>query len=294
MLFQDPAIENEYNRWLSQAPEDPYATKSTVGLHDVLRAHFLILDFFSSEGSGEGVGGVGPKSLDLLQSAVYRQFVSFDGKDKWSTPFEKAATLMYGIIKNHPFHDANKRTSFLSALLFMQKIGRTPKLKQRDFEDFVVNIADNKLDKYGQYRDLMKKYDDPEVRFIADFLKRNTRDVDNQNYTVTFHELNQILKSHGFELTNPSGNYIDVVKIEQRSDGYVGPYNSTRVEIKLAQIGFPGWKKQVSKGAIRTVRDSTKLTAQEGIDSKSFFHGVDPVNSLIDTYAAPLKRLAFR
>lgn len=294
MIFQDPAIENEYNRWIAQAPEDPYATKATVGLHDVLRAHFLILDFFSAERTGEGVGGVGPKSLDLLQSAVYRQFVSFDGKDKWNTPFEKAATLMYGIIKNHPFHDANKRTGFLSALLFMQQIGRTPKVKQREFEDFVVDIADDKLEKYSRYKDLSKKHEDPEVQFIADFLKRSTRDVDNQTYTVTFHELNQILKSYGFELVNPSGNYIDVAKVDQRSDGQVGPYHSTRIETKLAQIGFPGWKKQVTRSAIKTVREATKLTAQEGIDSKSFFHGADPVNSLIDTYAAPLKRLAFR
>jgi death-on-curing protein len=294
MLFQDPAIEQEYSRWISKVPEDVYASKSTVGLHDVLKAHFLILDFFSSESTGEGVGGVGPKSLDLLQSAVYRQFISFDGKDKWKTPFEKAATLLFGIIKNHPFHDANKRTGFLSVLLFMHQIGRIPRIKQREFEDFVVEIADDKLKTRPRFIELNKKCEDPEVQLIADFLKRNTRDIDNIAYTVTFHEMNQILKRYGFELTNPSGNFIDVVKMEETEIDPVGTHNRSRFETKLAQVGFPGWKKQVTKGAVRTIRESTQLTPNNGIDSKSFFHGADPVNVLIDTYAEPLRRLAFR
>lgn len=82
MLFFDSSLEKEYQRWLKiVGPDDPYATKATIGLHEVLRAHFLILDFFSQDKNGEGVGGVGPKDLNLLHSACYRQFVSLGGKD---------------------------------------------------------------------------------------------------------------------------------------------------------------------------------------------------------------------
>lgn len=294
MLFLDSSVEAEYHRWIAKVPEDPYATKSTIGLHDVLRAHFLIIDYFSTEAGGEGVGGIGPKSLDLLQSAVYRQFVSFDGKDKWQTAYEKAATLLFGIVKNHPFHDANKRTGFLTTLLFLHRIGRIPRIDQRKFEDFVVDVADDQLQKYPRFRDLSEKVQDPEVQFIADFLKRNSRDIDNRSYFVTFHELNQILKRHGFELVNPRGNFIDVVQISQREDGMFGPHHSTRIETKLTSIGFPGWKKQVSIGDIKLVRDATNLTPAKGFDSKTFFQGADPVHALIDTYAEPLRRLANR
>jgi death-on-curing family protein len=293
MTFFDNALEAEFNRWIDKAPNDPYASKDTVGLHEVIRAHFLILDFFSKEAQGEGIGGIGPKSLDLLQSAVYRQFVSFDGKDKWPTSFEKAATLLFGIVKNHPFHDANKRTGFLSTLLFLHKMDRIPRIKQRELEDFVVAIADDKLSKYARYKDLVGKVEDPEVQFIADFLRRSTRQIDRITYTLTFQELNQTLKRFGFELVNPKGNYIDIAKVEYDSTHH-GPHNSQRIETKLAQIGFPGWKKQVSKNALRTVRTSTGLTAENGYDSQTFFHGVDPVNTLIDTYEHPLRRLAYR
>lgn len=295
MLFYDAALEREYFRWVGKiGSDDPYKSRSTIGLHEVLRAHFLILDFFSQDQNGEGVGGVGPKDIDLLHSAVYRQFVSFGGKDKWPSPLEKCATLMYGIVKDHPFHDANKRTGFLTMLLFLERLRRVPRIKQKEFEDFVVEVADNQLDKYARYRDLRLVSQDPEVQFIADYLKRNTREVDHRSYTVTFHELNQILKPYGFELVNPRGNYIDVVQISHRPRflGLLG--RSVRIESRIAQIGFPGWKRQVTKAALKTVREATGLTAANGYDSKTFYQGADPLHSLIDTYAEPLRRLADR
>lgn len=295
MLFLDSNIEREYKRWIEAVGnQDPYATRDTVGLHDVLRAHFLILDFFSTERGGEGVGGVGPKDLNLLHSAVYRQFISLGGKEKWPSPLEKCATLMYGIVKDHPFHDANKRTSFLTTLFFLDKLGRIPRIKQKEFEDFVVEIADDQLEKYPRYREAKGSVHDPEVRFIADYLKRNTREIDHQTYTVTFHELNQLIRPYGFELSTPKGNYIDVVKAEYRPKflGLLGP--KIRHEVRLAQVGFPGWKRQVTRAALKTVREATGLTASNGYDSKTFFQGADPLHTLIDTYAEPLRRLSNR
>lgn len=293
MDFLNTDVEKEYLRWIGLVGcNDPYTSKETVGLHQVLKAHFLIVDFFAQEGGG--VGGVGPKSVDLLHSAIYRQFVSFGGKDKWLTPLEKCATLLFGLVKDHPFHDANKRTAFLVTLLQLERLGRVPRIKQREFEDFVVEVADNQLQKYARFREAQDEENDPEIRFIADFLKRNTRDIDKRSYTVTFHELNQIIKKHNFELVSPSGNFINLVQVEFRPKflAILGP--KVRRETRLAQIGFPGWKKQVGKGAMKTVRDATRLTHEKGYDSKTFFHGADPLHVLIDTYAEPLRRLADR
>lgn len=295
MLFTDSRIEAEYRRWLALVDaDDIYAGKGTIGLRDVLAAHFLILDFFSTEENGRGVGGVGPKDLNLLHSAVYRQFTSFRSKEKWESLYEKCATLMFGIIKNHPFHDANKRTAFLVGLLFLIREKRTPTVRQKEFENFIVDVAGDKLYRYSRYREIKSVDPDAEVRFIADYLKRNTREVDQQSHAVTFNELNQIIKRYGFELASPRGNFIDVVRPEYRPKflGLVGP--RIRRDIFLAQIGFPGWKKQVSKPALKTVREATGLTAGRGYDSKTFFDGAEPLHSLIDTYAEPLRRLSNR
>lgn len=293
MDFLHPDIEREYRRWVVLVgADDPYATRTTIGLHEVLRAHFLIVDFFVEQ--DYGVGGIGPKSVDLLHSSIYRQFVSFGGKDKWPDMYEKCATLLFGLVKDHPFHDANKRTAFLVTLFQLDRLNRTPRVSQRDFEDFIVEVADNRLAKYPRFRDLAKEEEDAEVLFIADFLKRNTRKIDKRSYTVTYHELNHILKRYGFEMVNQNKNFIDVVRVEHKPKyfGIVG--RAVRKEYRLAQIGFPGWKKHVGKGALKTVREATGLTAVRGYDSQTFFQGADPLHTLIDRYSEPLRRLADR
>lgn len=272
--------------------EDPYKSDTTPGLNEVLRAHFLIVDYFY--GKGTGLGGIGPKSVDLFHSALYRPFVSLGGVEKWRTHFEKAATLIYGIICDHPFHDANKRTGLLTLLLYLDKNSRVPIIGQKELEDFAVDIADHKLDKYPRYRDLRKKkHPDPEVAFIADHLERKSRKIDRTSYSITFRELDQVLRGFGYKLGNPSKNYIDLIRVQHRRKIF-GWGEKEPVDVKVLQIGFPGWKNQVNVGAVKSVRAAAKLTPEYGIDSQAFYQGTDPVQALIAEYAKPLERLAFR
>ena len=73
-----------------------------------------ILDIHEIEsrrrGTAEGVRDIG-----LLESAVARA----QGHASYAevvTPFSISASLAYGIARNHPFIDGNKRTSFTAAL----------------------------------------------------------------------------------------------------------------------------------------------------------------------------------
>ena len=56
-------------------------------------------------------------------SAVNAPFQTFGGEDLYSTLIEKAARLGYGLIKNHPFLDGNKRAGTHAMLVFL-KINR--------------------------------------------------------------------------------------------------------------------------------------------------------------------------
>lgn len=294
MDFICSEVRAEYERWMREFPDDPYSAGNTVGIYDVLRAHFLIADYFFD--AGAGIGGIGPRDSSLLHSAVYRQFVSFGGMEKWRNEYERCATLLYGLVKDHPFHDANKRTALLVTLYFLQKNNRVPTTSQRELEDFVVEVAEDSLAKYRRFADMEKSdVPDAEIRFIADFFKRNTRQVDRRSYTITFQDLNRILNTKfSAGLENPSGNYIDVVKYETRRPvlGLFG--KPERRASRVANIGFPGWKKQVSAGAIKTVRTELGLLPIRGVDSQAFFGSADPLNSLIEEYSGPLSRLADR
>lgn len=292
VVFTNEAISVDYSRWADQVDADDLCdTQDTVGVLDVLRAHFLIADYFFDKESG--MGGIGPRDLHLLHSAVYRQFVAYGGTAKWKTAFEKAATLVFGLVTDHPFHDANKRTGLLIYLYALHKMNRYPTNGQKDLEDFMVEVAERSLIKYRRMQDLQKREDDADVLFIADYLKRNSRERDARYYTITYHELDRRLRDFKHCLSNPHKNYIDICRIDHaREFGIFGKRKEKLITI--AQIGFPGWKSQVGKGAIATVRRAARLTPDHGVDSAMFYRGADPMNTLIAQYEGPLQRLAFR
>ncbi|MBB4114553.1 death-on-curing protein [Rhizobium sp. BK226] len=290
-ILEEP-IRLEFERVLKLLPASTDSNRDGLSEIDVLRAHFLIANHFYTQ--DEGLGGIGPKSIDLLLSAVDRQHVGFSGKRKWTNIFDICATLFYGLIKNHAFHDANKRTAFLCALFFLYREGWMPSVAEKEFEDFTVEISDNQLSRYSRYKDLSKDgLGDPEVRFIAHYLRSNTRRIDKAQYAITFRELKLILNRFGFDLKDPSGNHINVVKTERRKTllGF-GPLRE--FETRVCQIGFPRWGAEVGKAALKTVREATGLRAKDGVDSAAFYKGVDPMQSLIVSYNEPLLSLANR
>lgn len=61
--------------------------------------------------------------LGLADSAVSRPHASFGGEEFYPTIQEKAATLLFGIARNHAFIDGNKRIAVLATLQFLNLNG---------------------------------------------------------------------------------------------------------------------------------------------------------------------------
>ena len=61
------------------------------------------------------------KSQGNLSGIVGNVFQSVFGQDAYATIEEKAAHLLYFIIKNHPFNDGNKRSGAFAFVWFLQK-----------------------------------------------------------------------------------------------------------------------------------------------------------------------------
>lgn len=286
-IDMDKNVKTEYDRWTNIIGRaDPYVGRETIGIHEVLEAHFLLADFFMK--TGEGIGDIGPRDVNLLHSALSRQFVQFGGTPKWRDRVDICATLMFGLVKNHPFHDANKRTAFLTCILHLQKAGKTPTATDVEYEDFTVAIADNKLDNYSFYSRFRRPSPDKEIDVMAHFLKRNTRNIDLSSKTVTYNVLNTILNSRGIKLDNPKRNKIDVIRYTDSDGTYLIKPK------RIAHIGFHGWSRQVSQKDIEIVRETSRLDATHGYDSQAFFNGLEDPLTLIKKYREPLRRLAFR
>ena len=62
------------------------------------------------------------KSENSLKWILWNVFQTFGWEDLlYSTIEEKAANLLYFVVKNHPFTDRNKRTGAFSFIWFLQK-----------------------------------------------------------------------------------------------------------------------------------------------------------------------------
>ncbi len=292
MEFVNPDVRNEYNRWIELcADECEQFDSCAITIVDVLDAHFSIVDYFYDERDGEkAIGGVGPRDLNLLSSAIARQVTSFGEEYKWKTEYERLATLFYGLIKNHPFHDCNKRTAMLSVLYYLQKMNRTPKIKHKELEKIAIRVADHKLDLYRRYRPY-KKDNDGEIYFVSEYFRKNTRNIDKRYYIITYHQLNSILSQFNFKIDNPHKNYIDVIRIEKRRK-LLGLGEGYTSEKRVGTIGFPGWTKEVPIKEMKAIRKYTGLTPKHGFDSEVFYRGAEPLKSLINEYGGMLKRLS--
>jgi death-on-curing protein len=79
----------------------------------VLAMHELLLAEFG--------GSPGMRDEGLLDSALARPH-NLSAYDKPAV-FDLAASLAFGLIKNHPFVDGNKRVGFASAVVFLELNG---------------------------------------------------------------------------------------------------------------------------------------------------------------------------
>lgn len=283
-----PELASELERWQKEVGDDERHSPLGVTTGEVLIAHFLLADYFHEV--GEGIGGIGPKSLHLLQSAVSRQYVSFGGRDKWQDLYGVTATLFYGLVKNHAFHDANKRTALLTALHQLQCHNRIVDVAQKEFEDLAVRVAENELGRYPAFREYRGK-PDREVLFISRFFRRNTRTVDKRDFKVTYRQLGAILIRYGFAFGGSHDNRIEVIEKVEERHGFLGIKRRT-VDRRVTTIGFRDWGTEVSPKDVREIRRATGLIHEKGYDTAVLAQGLNPMETLIAEYSAPLRRLA--
>ena len=82
----------------------------------VLAIHTMLLEAHGGEG--------GLRDQDLLASSLARPRNKYAYEDDCSL-FDLAAAYSFGLAKNHPFIDGNKRTAFLCGTLLLELNGLT-------------------------------------------------------------------------------------------------------------------------------------------------------------------------
>ncbi|PYE85305.1 type II toxin-antitoxin system death-on-curing family toxin [Phyllobacterium leguminum] len=92
-------------------------------------------------------GAPGIRDEGMLQSALARplQKQAYGEADLCTL----AAAYLFGIAKNHPFVDGNKRTGFAAADLFLYFNGYSLEAEQEDVIQLVLMVAASEVDETG-------------------------------------------------------------------------------------------------------------------------------------------------
>ena len=82
----------------------------------------------------------------LLDSAINAPFQTFGGDELYPSLLEKASRLGYGLIKNHPFVDGNKRIGTHAMIVFLAVNHIELQYEDADLIQLILGIAAGKYD----------------------------------------------------------------------------------------------------------------------------------------------------
>lgn len=154
---------------------------------DILRTHDIILE--NSEVADET--GFIDETGALFESAHNAIFASFFGIDFYPTIIEKASRLCFGIISNHCFRNANKRTAYQCLRQTLDLNGYNSTFPTDDMFDILTEIGDNKAAQTSDERE-------ESYLKLVNFVRQHNRDKLTPNEKQSLDEYDsQATKSSG-------------------------------------------------------------------------------------------------
>ena len=102
----------------------------------------LIHDQLISETGGSS----GLRDEGMLDSALNAPFQTFGGEDVYPSLQKKAARLCFGLVKNHPFVDGNKRIRAHAMLVFLALNGIELQHTQSELSDVILQLAAGEIE----------------------------------------------------------------------------------------------------------------------------------------------------
>jgi death-on-curing protein len=108
-----------------------------ITIEEAIKIQGILIDRFG--------GASGIRDKNLLESALSRPYQTFDKKDLYNSPVEKAAAIIESIVINHPFLDGNKRFGYVAMRLILMESGLDIEASEEEKYLFVIGIAKGEL-----------------------------------------------------------------------------------------------------------------------------------------------------
>ena len=91
-------------------------------------------------------GGIGVRDPGLIESALHQPLASFEGHQLYEDPFQRAAVLWIGLIRNRGFVDGNKRTATAAMARWLQAEGYRLRAAQDELVETAVGMANKRCE----------------------------------------------------------------------------------------------------------------------------------------------------
>ena len=96
-------------------------------------------------------GSLGIRDEGMLNSALKTPLQTFDKSELFPSLLDKATRLAFGLIKNHPFIDGNKRIGTHAMLIFLALNGITLSYNDEELIDIILKVASGKANENDLY-----------------------------------------------------------------------------------------------------------------------------------------------
>jgi death-on-curing protein len=90
-------------------------------------------------------GSDGIRDLGLIESALNRALMTFDGKELYESLEMKIAVIAHGLISNHGFIDGNKRIGIAVMILLLKMNNIVITYNQQELISLGLGVAESKF-----------------------------------------------------------------------------------------------------------------------------------------------------
>ncbi|MGQ4338444.1 type II toxin-antitoxin system death-on-curing family toxin [[Kitasatospora] papulosa] len=220
-------------------------------------------------------GGEQPLDENKLSSAVERQNTGMtDGRGiyraKYERPHEKAATLFYGIAKNHAFENGNKRTALVCALVSLERNGfDLCNTTEEDLYQMATSVVAGTFP-IGKAE---VRESEAEVRSLSTWIRKRIQRKSFGDHAMSFKDLRRLLIAHGCTFDAHENNFIRI-----------------RRGSLTVKTGYPRENFDVAVSEIKKIRRRLRL---DKLGSSREFYDIDnAVDNFVSEYRDLLERLA--
>jgi len=267
----------------------------TLSVDDVRFIHERLCEDFAQ--TEDPINPPGLRSESLLGSAVGRQHSGFENLLKYHDPVLNAATVLFGICNDHPFHNGNKRTALVAALAHFDRnnlmLGAT---KQSELFRLMLAVASHSIVenpvKIGRETTTVPRRGTPdeEVSAIAAWFRPRIEPITRGETPVTYRELRQILTSFKFMIEPLKNRKAAIYGLETKRT----IFGKKRRQKRLLVINWPGEGRTVPINQMKRVRQGLNLCEEDGCPSDVFYAKGVRIDRFINEYRIVLRKLASR